>query len=162
VSSRHQNQLLNAGRRAPQFRLNRLEGGELSLAEIIAGGPALLVFFKVTCPVCQLTLPFLNRIHRSGGMAVYGISQDDVRDTRDFLSEFGVSFPMLLDSEDAGYPTSNAYGISSVPTLFLIERDGTLASVVEGWQKAEIERLGTLAGMQVFRSDDQVPAWKAG
>jgi peroxiredoxin len=134
----------------------------VSLAEIIAGGPALLVFFKVTCPVCQLTLPFLNRIHRSGGMAVYGISQDDVRDTREFLREFGVSFPMLLDSEDAGYPASNAYGISSVPTLFLVERDGKLASVVEGWQKAEIERLGTLAGMQVFRSDDQVPAWKAG
>jgi peroxiredoxin len=134
----------------------------VSLAEIIAGGPTLLVFFKVTCPVCQLTLPFLNRIHRSGGMAVYGISQDDVRDTREFLREFGVSFPMLLDSEDAGYPASNAYGISSVPTLFLVERDGKLASVVEGWQKAEIERLGTLAGMQVFRSDDQVPAWKAG
>jgi hypothetical protein len=78
------------------------------------------------------------------------------------MREFGVTFPMLLDSEDADFPASNAYGISSVPTTFLVERDGTLSRVIEGWQKAEIERLGTLARVAVIRASDNVPAWKAG
>lgn len=140
--------------------------GETSLAEILANGRALLVFFKITCPVCQMTLPYLERIHvaggASGGLAIYGISQDDDGDTREFMEEFGVTFPMLLDSEDADFPASNAYGISSVPTMFLVESDGTIARVLEGWQKTEIERLGAAAGMAIFRSADNVPAWKAG
>jgi hypothetical protein len=78
------------------------------------------------------------------------------------MQEFGVTFPMLLDSEEDDFPASNAYGISSVPTMFLVERDGTLSRVLEGWQKAEIERLGDLAGVAVFRAGDNVPAWKAG
>ena len=43
--------------------------------------------------------------------------------------------------EERGFPASNAYGISSVPTLFLIERDGTVSKVLEGWRKKEIAAL---------------------
>jgi len=162
MASKRQLKLLAAGSRAPDFRLARLDGGETTLAEISVRGPALLVFFKVSCPVCQMTLPFLDRIHAAGSLPVYGISQNDARDTRQFMHEFGISFPMLLDSEDSGFPASNDYGISSVPTSFLVERDGSVSRVIEGWQKPEMERLGALSGIAVFRPDDHVPAWKAG
>jgi peroxiredoxin len=169
MASHRQRKLLDAGSHAPDFRLARLDGGETSLGEIAAQSPALLVFFKITCPVCQMALPYLERIHAAGGaagaasgLAIYGISQNDAEDTREFMQEFGVTFPMLLDSEEDDFPASNAYGISSVPTMFLVERDGTLSRVLEGWQKAEIERLGDLAGVAVFRAGDNVPAWKAG
>ena len=162
MASKRQLKLLAAGSRSPDFRLARLDGGETTLGEISVRGPALLVFFKVSCPVCQMTLPFLDRIHAAGSLPVYGISQNDARDTQQFMHEFGISFPMLLDSEDCDFPASNAYGISSVPTSFLVERDGSVSRVIEGWQKAEIERLGALAGVAVFRPDDHVPAWKAG
>jgi hypothetical protein len=69
---------------------------------------------------------------------------------------------MLLDTEESGFPVSNSFGISSVPTLFLVERDGTVSRVVEGWQKSEIERLGAQAGVNPFREGDSVPDWKAG
>ena len=116
----------------------------------------LLVFFKITCPVCQFTLPFLNRLHAAGELAVYGISQDDDADTREFNQEFGIQFPVLLDSEDAGYPASNAYGISNVPSLFLITGEGKIERVIEGWSKKEMQTLG------VIRPGDNVPEWKAG
>lgn len=161
MASHRQLKLPRAGSLAPAFRLSRLEGGEITLAEI-AAGPAVLAFFKVSCPVCQMTLPFLERIHTAGVLKIYGISQNDAADTREFMRDFGLSFPMLLDSEDDDFPASNAYGISSVPTMFLVERDGTLSRVIEGWQKAEIERLGTLAGVQVLRASDHVPVWKPG
>ena len=146
----------------PDVRLKLLSGGDVSLREIAARGPALLAFFKISCPVSQLTFPFLERLHAAGTLAVYGISQNDARDTRDFNEDFGVTFPALLDDEDDGFPASNAFGISSVPTLFLVERDGAISHVIEGWRKKEMEFLAAKAGVPVFRQGDNVPEWKAG
>jgi peroxiredoxin len=112
--------------------------------------------------VCQLTFPFLERIHNGGTLPVYAVSQDDAEDTREFNREFGIALPTLLDSARSGYAVSNEFGISSVPSMFLIGRDGVVARVIEGWSKRDIESLGELAGAQVFRQGDNVPEWKAG
>src|ERR1035441_2845054 len=117
MASRRERPLLDPGARAPGFRLARPEGGEATLAEIVARGRVLLVFFKVTCPVCQMTLPFLERMHTSGTLAICAISQNDAEDTREFNRSFGVTIPTLLDSEGEDFPASNAYGIASVPTI---------------------------------------------
>jgi peroxiredoxin len=162
MAARKHPKLLSAGSPVPDVCLKLLSGGEASLREIAARGPVLLAFFKVSCPVCQLTFPFLERLNNAGILPVYGISQNGARDTRDFNEDFGVTFPTLLDDEDEGFPASNAFGISSVPTLFLVERDGTISQVVEGWRKKEMEGLGAKAGAAVFRQGDNVPEWKAG
>jgi len=154
--------LLDPGSHAPDFRLPRLDGGTTALQEILANGPALIAFYKTTCPVCQLTLPFLERLHKAGTLPVYAVSQDGAEDTREFNREFGIALPTLLDSGRSGYPVSNAFGISSVPTAFLIERDGAISRVIEGWSKRDIESLGSLTGVEVFRQGDNVPEWKAG
>ena len=153
--------LLEAGSQAPAFDLIRLGGGSARLADLLTNGPVLLAFFKISCPVCQLTLPFLERM-AGGALAIFGISQNDETDTRRFMKEYGISLPMLLDTEESGYPASNAYGISHVPTLFLVERDGTVARVIEGWSKQDIAWLGTRAGVNPLRATDDVPALKAG
>ncbi|MGO9897196.1 MAG: peroxiredoxin family protein [Bryobacteraceae bacterium] len=152
---------LEAGGDAPDFRLSRLEGGEVTLAELAAARPVLIAFFKIGCPVCQMTLPFLERLHAAGTLAVYGISQNDAADTRGFLGEFGISLPVLLDPEDR-FPASNAYGITHVPTLFLIGPGLKIGRAIEGWVKAEIEWLGELAGVQVIRADERVPVLRPG
>ena len=131
------------------------------MSDLAANGPVLLAFFKISCPVCQLTLPFLERIH-GNRLPVYAISQNDAEDTREFNRYYRLSLPTLLDREEEDFPVSNAFGISSVPTMFLIERDGTVSRVIEGWQKAEIEKLGELAGVQAIGAADRVPQWKAG
>ena len=154
--------LLGPGSPAPDFRLPQLDGDPVALREILAKGPALIAFFKTTCPVCQLTFPFLERIHKGGALPVYAVSQDGAEDTREFNREFGIALPTLLDSARSGYAVSNEFGISSVPSMFLIERDGVVARVIEGWSKRDIESLGELAGAQVFRQGDNVPEWKAG
>ncbi len=141
--------------------MDLLEGGGASLADLVARGPILLAFFKISCPVCQLTLPFLQRIHGER-LRVYAISQNGTEDTREFNRYYRLSLPTLLDREEDDFPVSNAFGISSVPTMFLIERDGTVSRVIEGWQKAEIEKLGELAGVQAIHAADHVPQWKAG
>lgn len=166
MASHRRIKLLTAGSRAPDFRLPQLNGGFGALhGGLIEDGPILLAFFKVTCPVCQLTLPFLDRLHQGaapGSIRIFGVSQDDPEDTREFNRVFGVTFPMLLDPEDDDFAASNAYGISSVPTLFLVEPDSKVSRVIEGWNRKEIEWLGSKMGVAPFRRDDHVPEWKAG
>ena len=162
MAARKQYQLLNTGELAPGFRLAQLDGAAVALSDLIAHGPVLLAFFKITCPVCQFTLPYLERIHRSGALRIYGISQNDPEDTREFNKEFRVTFPTLLDSEAKGFPASNDYGISHVPTCFLVGIDGKIERVIEGWNKQDIEALGASIGVTVIRQGENVPAWKSG
>ena len=135
MAARKQYELLNPGDLAPGFRLARLAGGEVTLAELLPAGPILLVFFKITCPVCQFALPFLERIHAASTLPIYAISQDDAVDTHDFHREFGITIPTLLDTEESGFPVSNDYGVSHVPTLYLVNTDGKIARAIESWSK---------------------------
>jgi peroxiredoxin len=161
MASRKQPKVLEAGAQAPDFLLDKLDGGSVSLADLAAQGPVLLAFFKISCPVCQLTFPFLERL-AAGTLPVYGISQDDDEDTRRFAREFGVTFPLLLDREENDFPASNAFGIAHVPTLFLVERGGAVERVIEGWSRRDIAGLGERAGVDPLRPSDRVPELKAG
>lgn len=165
MSAAKQPELLRAGTPAPDFTLKRLGEGEISLKSLLVEGPVLLAFFKTSCPVCQMTLPFLDRIEQGrapGSYAVYGVSQDDAETTQEFNQAFGVKLPMLLDSDESGYPASNAYGLSHVPSMFLVNPDGHIAWSLEGFVKRELESIAKEAGVEVFRQGDNVPEWKAG
>lgn len=82
--------------------------------------------------------------------------------TREFNAEFGIGFPVLRDTAESGYPASNAYSISHVPSLFLVARDGTIAWSLEGFNKREFEVIAGQAGVRPFRPDENVPEWKSG
>jgi peroxiredoxin len=153
--------MLETGSNAPAFTLRDLEGSPHSLTEILSRGPVLLVLYKISCPVCQLTLPFLERI-ASGALQIVAVSQDDAQSTRRFQAKFGVITPTLLDRADENYPVSNAFGIAHVPSLFLIEPDGVISFVSQGFVKSDMESIGERAGVPPFRQDETVPAWKAG
>jgi peroxiredoxin len=154
--------LVAVGAKAPAFRLTSLDGSARTLQDILAGGPALLAFYKISCPVCQLTAPYLQRLAANHAVQVIGISQDDAKATHGFRERFGVTFPTLLDLSSEGYPASNAYGITSVPSLFLLERDGTVTRSFNGFSKRDFEEIGARAGVSPFGPDDHVPEWKAG
>jgi peroxiredoxin len=130
------------GNKAPNFELKDLHGKRLSLQESLKRGPVLAAFFKVSCPVCQFTFPFLERLakaYASDRTTFWAISQDDARDTRDFCAEYGITFPALLDEH--GYPASNDYGITNVPTFFLIAPDGTVQVDSVGFGKKALEKI---------------------
>ena len=153
--------MLSSGSRAPAFTLNDLNGSPQSLAGILSHGPVLLAFYKISCPVCQMTLPFLERM-AAGSLQIVAISQDDAPATRRFQSRFGGAVPTLLDREEDRYPASNAFGITHVPSLFLVEPGEIISRAFEGFVKKDLEEIGTLAGVAPFREDESVPAWKAG
>ena len=140
--------MLPPGSKAPQFSLPDLDGSRQTLTEILSRGRVLLAFYKISCPVCQFAFPFLERIV-GGPLPIVAISQDDANATRRFQKKFGITMPTLLDSDAEGYPASNAYGISYVPTLFLVETDGTISLTSEGFLKSDLESIGV-----PFRADE--------
>lgn len=70
--------------------------------------------------------------------------------------------PTLLDTEQDAYGASNAFGITNVPSLFLIEPGGAISTAASGFAKSSLEALGKRSGVEVFHSDEWVPEWKAG
>jgi peroxiredoxin len=153
--------MLVAGDKAPAFSLPDLNGAQHSLAEMLQQGPVLIALYKVGCPVCQLTLPYLERIS-NGGLRIVAICQDDAPATARFMRSFGVTMLTLLDTHESGYPVSNAFGIEYVPSLFLVETDGVISLAGTGFRKTQLEALAARAGSPIFRPDENVPAWKAG
>src|SRR5262245_18585331 len=91
---------VNVGSLAPEFSLKGLDGKDYSLLSLREKGPVVVAFFKISCPVCQFTFPFLERLFKNYGGAdvtFLGISQDDVKSSKDFVGELGITFPIALD-----------------------------------------------------------------
>lgn len=161
---------LAPGEKAPAVSLQDTNGLKMSLADALSRGPVVLAFFKVTCPVCQFTFPFIERIHEAFGTSIFtiwGISQDDTRDTREFIKEYGIQFPVLI--EERGYAVSNHYGITNVPTLFLISPEGEIQVSSVGFEKDALEKIATAAARStqkpaspIFKPSEAIPAYKPG
>ncbi len=162
---------LKAGAVAPDFSLPTTDGRKFSLAEARQRGPVVLAFFKVTCPVCQFALPYLERIHKAygnGRLTVLGVSQNSVKETLAFMREYGIGFPVALD-DTKRYPASNQYGLTNVPTVFLISPDGKIRLSSVGWVRSEIEetnrslaQAAATAPGSIFKPGEDVPDFKAG
>src|SRR6476659_7095936 len=165
MASSKQQTRLSEGDKAPDFELQDLSGNRHSRTEISGGKPMLLAFYKVGCPTCQYTFPFLERIYQgreNGDIGMYAISQDDADATREFDQEFGITLPTLLDTEEEGYPASNAYGLAHVPSLFLVEPDGRISLAITGFDKKGMEDLGRRLGKEPFEPCEYVQEWKSG
>jgi len=164
-------QALKAGTTAPDFTLPRTDGKSFTLQDALQNAPVVLAFFKVSCPTCQYTFPFLERIHKAyaGKFTIIGVSQNNKKDTDAFIKEYGVSLPVVLD-DSKHYAISNAYGLTNVPTIFWVEQDGSIELTSVGWARQDVEeiyhRAANLLGQKsvppLFRADESVAPFRAG
>jgi len=152
---------LGTGDSAPEVSLVDANGASRSLESLLSSGPVLLAFFKVTCPTCQLTLPLLGRL-AGAGMQIIPVSQDGPLATREFAEEYGLSVSPMFDRAEDGYPASNAFGLTTVPSIFLIERDRRIVWDLIGFHRKELETLAGRIGQTIFYKGDRVPELKAG
>jgi len=141
---------------APDFALSDLEGRAVRLSAL-RGKVVLVNLWTTWCPPCREEMPSMERLYRrlrGRGLELLAVSQDDP-DARSkveaFVSEVGVTFPVLLDPRrEAG----EAYGVWGYPETFIVDREGRIVERVVGprtWdapeQVAAIEGLlGAKAG----------------
>ena len=152
--------MLKPGDSAPDFALPVLNGGLWSLKTALKSAPLVLVFFKISCETCHLTLPLMQRL-ADAGVPVIAISQDDETGTREFHAEFGISLPTLLDTPGS-WPVSNAYGIEIVPTVCVIEPGLLINQSLIGFVHEDFRRLAASFGLPGLLEGASLPAFKPG
>lgn len=142
-----------------------------SLAPDVAGvsvpGPRALVFYKTTCSVTRMAGPPIARFAEAYPGAVVGVGQDPPGELAAFATDVGWGFPQVPDLPP--YAASKAFRIASAPTVIVVDGDGTVADVVESWDRDGLNRVsGVLAGLlgaeavTVSTADDGLPDFKPG
>jgi cytochrome c biogenesis protein CcmG/thiol:disulfide interchange protein DsbE len=118
---------------APDFRLPLLKGGgERSLRDF-RGRVVVLNYWASWCEPCRAESPLLERFHQriagSGG-TVLGVDVLDVdSDAREFIREYGLTYPMLRDASGA---SQKEFGVVAYPETFVIDRRGRVVAAERG------------------------------
>jgi peroxiredoxin len=150
---------LKAGTRAPDFRLPKINGGDLSLADF-RGGRVLLVFSDPDCGPCDELAPRLQEIDlQRPELQVLVVSRRNVEANRAKADALGLTFPIVLQRQ---WEVSRQYGMFATPIGYLIDEEGVLASDVavgvEPILALAEQRMGD-SHAAVFSPSEAEPAW---
>jgi len=118
---------LPPGAAAPEFRLPRVGGGELSLSQY-RGRKVLLLFSDPKCGPCNALLPDVQRRYAAGSeVDVVMVSRGDHAANASKIAELRVTFPVVLQRQ---WEISKLYGMFATPIAFLVDEQGTIAAPV--------------------------------
>lgn len=136
----------------------------------LRGKVVVLDFFATWCPPCRTGIPGLQKLQQAnpeamklvgatrffgkgmdfadgaklphGGKSVSGLGRDDeIAVNAAFAKAFGIDYPILFTSEVAMKET---FGVSAIPTTFVIGKDGRIVGRVLGNGDEEMKKLGEL------------------
>lgn len=132
---------LEPGQSAPQLTLPSRNGEELSLSAL-RGKVVYLDFWATWCGPCRKSFPVMSALREkfaSRGFEVLAVSVDKKRESVDkFLADVPAAFPVLLDP--AG-ETPKRFSLKTMPSSYLIGRDGTLLASFEGFHGESAEEI---------------------
>jgi peroxiredoxin len=132
---------LKEGTASIDFTLSDLSGKKVSLSQY-RGKLVFLNFWATWCPPCRAEMPAMERLYqklKGQGLVVLAVDlQEDAKSVQKFVDEHKLTFPILLDSDGRVGAT---YGARSIPTTYIIGRDGgALGGTVGGreWDSPEM------------------------
>lgn len=161
--------MLGIGALAPHFTLLGIDGREYSVPRDTSGQPALFVFFKTTCPTCDVAFPYINRLkeHYPDGWNIWAIAQDPPEKAREYSSRHRIEYPVLIDAPT--YTASKLYDPAATPTLFLVNERGRTVYSTYGFAKDDLNEVARLVAasvgakaLTIAPADDGQPAFKPG
>ena len=115
---------------APEFALKDANGETVHLADY-RGKVVLLDFWATWCGPCKIEIPWFMEFEqqlKDRGFAVVGVSMDEDgwKVVKPYIQQYKVNYRILLGNDQVG----EIYGgVESLPTTFLIDRRGKIASV---------------------------------
>jgi peroxiredoxin len=158
-----------AGEPIQDFALAGLDGRTYDSRDARRKGLLLFAIYKKGCGTCQYTMPFLQRFHQEyagEGFQLWGIAQDSAEETGEFAERFGLTFPLLLDTD---LTVTAAYGLTHVPGIYLVYDSDTILRHAPAFAKDELNAMAQVVAEQcsipyvpVIRDEDNAPAFKPG
>jgi len=115
---------------APDFELKDANGHTVKLSDY-RGKVVLLDFWATLCGPCKIEIPWFKEFERENkdkGFAVIGVAMDDDGwdAVKPFSQEIGINYRVVLGNDDVAQLFG---GVEALPTTFLIDREGRIASV---------------------------------
>jgi peroxiredoxin len=126
---------VEVGQTAPDFKLQDLNGKEVSL-EQYRGKIVILDFWQTTCPPCRISMPVLDKLEDdySGKLSVLAVNLGDQKEiVREYILEQNLHSRVLLDSDHA---VGERFGTVYIPTQYLIDQSGVVRYVSAGFNPA--------------------------
>lgn len=122
------------GRPAPPLPREHLSGETVTLAAL-SGRPVLVTFWASWCGPCATEASALERFSRGLGAraTLVGVNWSDpsLSKALSFVKRYGWTFPNLRDREGT---VGAEYGLTGLPTTFVIDSDGTVRATLHGPQ----------------------------
>ncbi len=133
------------GFKAPNFTLKDLNGKTVSLAAM-RGRVVIINFWATWCGPCKVEMPSMNSLYndlKGKDFELLAISSDvqGEKVVRPFVTQGRFTFPVLLDSS---FRVNGDYGISGIPTTFVVDKDGVITHKILGprdWDSPEAREL---------------------
>lgn len=118
----------------PSFNLASAEDGSNISSRDFEDQALVVTFFATWCPPCRQEVPNLVALQEKYGnddFTVLGISVDqgDTRAVRNFMSEMGINYPVVMSDTDTPKNFGDVFG---VPTSFLIDHQGEIIQRFDG------------------------------
>jgi thiol-disulfide isomerase/thioredoxin len=113
---------------APDFTAKTFDGKEVSLSDL-RGKIVIIDFWATWCGPCRRTMPLLDKFYkdeRGEDVEVYGINvweRGGTEKVQPFIEKEGYRFPILLADNEV----ASRYGVSGIPTMFVIDKEGRVA-----------------------------------
>lgn len=122
---------------APPFSLADVESGQRLGPDSFQGKVVIIDFWATWCAPCRESFPAYQRLvdRHKGELVVLGVSVDEEpTGIARFKSETGVTFPLLWDE---GQVVSNNYRPGTMPTSFVLDRNGVVKFIHEGFRSGD-------------------------
>ena len=120
------------GDKAPAFKLTSLAGPEVTL-DSLKGKVVLLDFWATWCGPCKQIMPVIQKLSeefKDKDVAIFGVNTWEKKDdaAKKYMESKKYTYGCLLAGEDL----TKTYGITGIPTLIIINKDGTIAKAEVG------------------------------
>ena len=133
---------VEAGQTAPSFSAHALEGDSTLSLSAYKGKVVFLDFWASWCGPCQSAMPVIESLRNefpADQFQVLAINVDqDPSKAKAFLERRKVGYPSVSDPEGRLPAT---YGLKTMPTSYLIDRNGVVRYVHAGFRASDVEGL---------------------
>lgn len=128
---------IQIGDKAPDFQLKTLTGETVKLSSL-KGKKVMLNFWATWCPPCKAEMPVMEQFYKQANkkdLVILAVNIDTQNDVKGFAKKDGITFPILLDTDNT---VNTTYGIMSIPTTYFIDRNGVIQNKYTGEMTKDI------------------------